>query len=190
MHFPVLKTDNIVLDEITQDDEQWIFDIFSNDEVTQYYDLESFKTLDQAKGLIELVQARFRASCGIRWAIRLVGSETCIGTCGFNSWNKNYQSTVIGYDLNQNYWNRGIMTESLQSIIAFAFKGGLACKDVNRIQADIVPENAASEKVLTKLGFEVEGLLRESAYWKDRFQDLKCFSLLRSDYIINGDNKC
>ncbi len=174
-----------MLDEITHEDLESIFNIFSNDQVTKYYDLESFESLEQATGLIELLQAKFKASCGLRWAIRLVGSDTCIGTCGFNSWNKKYQSTVIGYDLNQDYWNKGIMTESLKSIIAFAFNGGLACKKINRIQADIVPDNKASEQVLRKLGFEEEGLLRESAYWKNSFQNLKCFSLLRRDFMAN-----
>lgn len=40
----------------------------------------------------------------------------------------------------------------------------------------------ASEKVLKKLGFREEGVRLQSAYWKNEYHDLKCFSLLRDDY--------
>lgn len=82
MSFPIITTENLILNEIKQEDVSSIFEIFSNDDVTKYYDLESFKTLEQAENLIKLVTLRFTNLQGIRWAIRFKESNKCIGTCG------------------------------------------------------------------------------------------------------------
>lgn len=184
MKFPILETNKLVLNEIIQNDIEALYELFSNDEVTKYYDLESFQSLQQAEDLIKLVKTRFTKSLGIRWAIRLKGTEKCIGTCGFNSWNQKSHSATIGYDLNKEHWGKGITSEALYGIIQTAFNGMLPCNNINRIQADTVPGNFASEAVLKKLGFKEEGILRQSGYWKNSYHDLKCFSLLRNEFNI------
>jgi len=63
-----------------------------------------------------------------------------------------------------------------------AFSGALPCGPLNRIQADTVPGNHASERLLIRLGFKEEGLRRQSGYWKHAFHDLKCFGLLKSEF--------
>lgn len=49
----------------------------------------------------------------------------------------------------------------------------------HRIQANTIPGNVASEKVLLKLGFKEEGIHRECAYLRGAYHDMKCFGLLR-----------
>ena len=94
-------------------------------------------------------------------------------------------SGVIGYDLHPDYWGKGITTEAVSSVLNLAYSGGLPCGVLNRIQADAVPGNIASEKVLLKLGFKEEGIRRQSGYWKGKYHDLKCFSLLREEFRNN-----
>lgn len=89
---------------------------------------------------------------------------------------------TIGYDLKPAYWNKGIATEALVEIIGVAFSGRLACGPLHRIQADTIPGNIASEKVLRKLGFKGEGTRRESVYVRSPFQYMKCFGLLRPEF--------
>jgi len=45
-------------------------------------------------------------------------------------------------------------------------------------------ENTASVKLLQKLGFLEEGILRGYGYWKGQFHDLRIFSLLKKDYQL------
>lgn len=182
MDFPVFETQRLSLSPLREHDTEAIFQLFSDPEVIRYYDLDVFENREQAKKLIHLFQQRFEQSQGIRWAVRDKTGH-CIGTCGFNSWNKAMHSTVIGYDLNRSYWNQGLMSEALFPIITSAFKGELICSDINRIQADTFPANIASERVLVKLGFIEEGLRRQCAYFKNQFHDLKCFGLLKQDFL-------
>jgi len=180
--FPIIETDRLKLDEIKMDDRESIFDLFSNNDVVKYYDLAAFSHIHQADKLIEMVKARFYDSLGIRWAIRLKDTQQCIGTCGFNSWNLASRSAVIGYDLNRNFWGRGLITEALNCIIKTAFAGNLKCDNINRIQADTVLGNFASEAVLAKLGFRKEGVRRQSGYWKGKYHDLTCYGLLKEEF--------
>ena len=182
MKFPTIKSKRLILDEIRNEDKESVFELFSNLEVTKYYDLVAFENMQQSENIITLVQSRFRDKLGIRWAIRMKDDVKLIGTCGFNSWNAAFRSTVIGYDINRQYWGNGYITEALKHIIKAAFDGKLSCDNINRIQADTIPGNVASEKVLLKLGFSEEGIHRQSAFWKNEYHDLKCFSLLRDEH--------
>lgn len=182
MAFPEIETDRLVLTELQPNDETAIFDLFSNESVIEYYDLEAFTTIEQAHDLISMFRSRHQASAGIRWAIRLKSSGNIVGTCGFNSWSSKMQNAVIGYDLMPVFWGNGYASEAVRAIIQAAFTGKLPCGPLNRIQADTVPGNHASEALLRRLGFKEEGLRRESGYWKNAFHDLKCFGLLRSEF--------
>lgn len=182
MKFPQLNTSRLKLVRLTSDDAEEVFSIFSNDKVIEHYDLGALKQTSQALSLINFFNARYADNTGIRWGIRLKESNRLIGTCGFNSWSPKMKSADIGYDLLPKYWGYGYASEAVSVILKEAFSGGLPCGPLNRIQADTIPGNDASELLLLKLGFKEEGLRRESGYWKGAFHDLKCFGLLESEY--------
>lgn len=182
MPFLEIESERLVLAELQSHDAADIFDLFSNGSVIEYYDLEAFTTIEQARNLISLFKSRYEESAGIRWAIRLKSSDKFVGTCGFNSWSSKMRSAVIGYDLMPSSWGNGYASEAVHAIVLAAFAGKLPCGPLNRIQADTVPGNNASEALLRRLGFKEEGLRRESGYWKNAFHDLKCFGLLRNEF--------
>jgi ribosomal-protein-alanine N-acetyltransferase len=180
--FPVLETNRLRLDKLTSADSNSLFDLFSNNSVVEYYNLEAFTERSQAINLIAFFNYRFKDNSGIRWAIRLKKTNQLIGTCGFNTWSSKMKNTVIGYDLLPNFWGNGFTTEAVNRIVKSAFSGELPCGKLNRIQGDTVPGNSASEAVLLKVGFKEEGIRRQSGYWKNQFHDLKCFGLIKSEY--------
>lgn len=181
MNFPVLKTERLILSEILESDSDAIFSLFRNESVIEYYDLLAFEETSQAKKLIALFKTRFESQLGIRWGIREKEKNKLIGTCGFNSWAVPMKSAVIGYDLDPKYWGKGIAKEAVNEILQAAFSGALPCGPIHRVQADTVPGNDASERLLLTLGFQLEGIRRESGYWKKEFHDLKCFGLLANE---------
>ncbi len=50
--FPILETERLVLRQLRPDDSRDLFQYFSLDEVTKYYDLNSFTDIKQAEELI------------------------------------------------------------------------------------------------------------------------------------------
>ncbi len=86
-------------------------------------------------------------------------------------------SAEIGYWIGEAYWNKGFCTQMLRLIIPEY----LRYTDVLRIYAIVFASNVASEKVLEKLGFTMEGTLRSAIYKNDQFQDARIWSLLKNE---------
>jgi ribosomal-protein-alanine N-acetyltransferase len=127
--------------------------------------------------LIECFSDGFRHKRAIFWGISLKNHFEIIGFCKCEIESPKIRAD-FGYDLRPEYWNRGIMTEALGAVINFTFnKAG-----VNRIEASVSNENNASIKVLEKLGFVKEGVMRKRSYWGGRFYDMVMMSILRSEY--------
>lgn len=185
MKFPEFNSSRLQLNRLTEDDINDVFTIFSNEQVIEYYDLGALTQVSQALSLIKFFNSRYNDNTGVRWGIRLKESKKLIGTCGFNTWSPRMKSADIGYDLLPEYWGHGYASEAVAEILNAAFTGLLPCGKLNRIQADTIPGNHASETLLLRLGFKEEGLRRESGYWKNTFHDLKCFGLLEHEYAKN-----
>lgn len=78
------------------------------------------------------------------------------------------------HDMNTDYWNRGLTTKALNIFMRIV-------KDkynLHRIQATVKLENISSVKVLTKLNFEFEGVLKDYEKWRDEYVDLAMYSRL------------
>jgi ribosomal-protein-alanine N-acetyltransferase len=94
--------------------------------------------------------------------------DRIIGTCSFTDIVRGpVQACQLGYGLDRREQGKGVMTEALQSAIAFAF-GPLA---IHRITASYMPANVRSGKLLERLGFAVEGCARAALFidgaWRD-----------------------
>ncbi|MRN56103.1 GNAT family N-acetyltransferase [Paenibacillus monticola] len=180
-HFPVLETERLVLRQLTQNDSIEIFQYFSLDEVTKFYDLESFTNIEQAEELIQKWNQRFESNQAIRWGITLKSENKVIGTCGFHGWMKNHYKAEIGYELTPKYWRQGFMTEVIEKVIEYGFND----LGLNRIEAFVEPGNMGSRKVLGKIEFTEEGTLKEHFYWRNRFVDTVIYALLKKDYKVH-----
>jgi [ribosomal protein S5]-alanine N-acetyltransferase len=176
--FPQLETKNLVLRRMYATDAEAVFQIFADDEITTFYDLDTFTHIDQATKLIERQADRFERKEGIRWGIARKGDNLIIGTCGYVFVKPSFQAG-LGYDLARSYWRQGLMTEALSAILRFGFER----MELNRIQALVMLGNTASIHLLRKLRFEEEGILREYGFFKGKFHDLRCFSMLKKDYL-------
>ncbi len=177
---PRLESERLVLRAARPEaDLPALYDLFADPTVAQYTDTGPFTSMAEAVEVMNWIGQRFVSKKGMRWAIALKADEDAlIGTAGYNTWHRWNNSATIGYDLMQCCWGQGLMTEALGAILRFGF----AQMGLNRIQAHVMVDNAASARVLTKLGFEQEGVLRHLGYQRGGYVDLCIFSLLRQDW--------
>jgi len=175
--FPTLTTERFILRKIEPSDAGELFQYFSNDEVTRYYDLESFTQIEQALELIERWNNRCIAGEGIRWGIALKENNKIIGSCGYHNWAKEHCKAEIGFEVTPQYWRQGVMTEVLRSVILYGFQQ----MGLHRIEALYDPDNIASKRTLEKAGFHYEGRLRECFFEKGQYVDAEICSLLVKD---------
>ena len=177
--FPQLETSNLILRRMKVTDADAIFEILSDDQVTQYYDDASFTDVSQAGDQIQAWENGFVNRRCIRWGIVRKDDDRIIGSCGYYGFHLWHMRASIGYELARPFWRQGIMTEALHAIIDLGF-GEMG---LNRIEAVVMPENKASIKLLEKLGLNNEGLLKEYENWDHKgFVDLCMFSCLRKTW--------
>ncbi|XP_062177927.1 uncharacterized protein LOC133882723 [Alnus glutinosa] len=86
----------------------------------------------------------------------------------------------VGYALAAAYWGQGIAARAVKMAIAQGLK---EFPDVIRFQALVELENKASQRVLEKLGFLREGVLRKYSLNKGKSRDMVMYSLLSTDPI-------
>lgn len=87
---------------------------------------------------------------------------------------------TIGYALAAEYWGRGIATRAVEMAVLEGFR---EFPHFVRIQGLVLIENKASQRVLEKLGFTKEGILRKYTYNKGEVRDLIMYSILSSDLV-------
>lgn len=183
--FPKLKSCRLILNQVQSQDDKDVFEILSDEEVVKFYDLEAFTHLSQASELIIDDLQKYQNGTHLRWAVRDKCTYEFIGSIGIKYIDDNH-SAILGYEFKKSTWGKGIATEALKQVIHFLLKDDMQQtyenKNINRIHAYTMQGNLASEKVLTKLGFQKEGLLRQHGFWKGRYHDLNIFSILKSDF--------
>jgi [ribosomal protein S5]-alanine N-acetyltransferase len=78
-----------------------------------------------------------------------------------------FRSCFLGYSMAQNQNGKGFMTEALAAVVQLAF-GHLK---LHRLEANIMPRNTGSIRVVEKLGFVCEGTspkyLKINGAWED-----------------------
>ncbi|MFN8134152.1 MAG: GNAT family protein [Bacteroidales bacterium] len=84
-------------------------------------------------------------------------------------------SAEIGYFIGEPYWNKGIVTRAVNLITDYGFNTlGIA-----RIQTGVFEYNLASQRVLEKCGFMMEGIFRKSVLKQGKLWDEVRFALLK-----------
>lgn len=173
--FPVIETKRLKLRLMASKDAEDVFSIFSSEDVTKYYGMYPMKDISEAEVLIEKFKKSFESFNSIRWGIELKDCNKIIGTCGYHNWNKRHFRAEVGYELNNKFWGNGYAKEAVLAIIEYGFNK----MSLERIEAVVYPENIVSENMLKKMNFVYEGYLRKYAYFRDKFQDLNMFSLIK-----------
>lgn len=87
------------------------------------------------------------------------------------------QYATIGYWMGECHAGNGYMAEALQGMVHHAF-GPL---DLSRIQAACLPGNAASRRVLEKVGFKYEGVARSYLQIAGKWRTHVLYANLRHD---------
>lgn len=115
-------------------------------------------TVDDARAWLERHRTPPEADrLSHRWMICLALSGQPIGNCGIHM-DLKHRRGVLGYLLHPDHWKHGYITEAVGAVIDYAFTRHEPA--LVRIEADHYTDNPASARVLEKLGFEREGVLR------------------------------
>lgn len=118
------------------------------------------------------------------WAIVWKENNKVIGSISLKDDVKRFVTgaKMIGYSISEDYWGKGIMTETVNCVLEYAFK---------ETEAVLVAVyhfhfNQRSKRVIEKCGFIYEGKMRCSyEMYNGEIYDDYCYSILREEYLLN-----
>lgn len=100
--------------------------------------------------------------------------DTFVGCCSLLPQNDVYRiNAEIGYWIGEPYWGKGFATDAVKQAVKFAFKE----LNLLRIYAHIYEYNIGSMKVLEKVGFEKDAIIKSSVIKERKIIDEHLYSI-------------
>jgi [ribosomal protein S5]-alanine N-acetyltransferase len=175
---PTLHTARLRLRPFDESDADALFALHGNADVLRYWDSPPWSEPARAEGFITACRQMAEAGTGVRLAMDRASGGAFLGWCSLTRWNPDYRSAALGYCLGEAAWGHGYATEAARALLQWAFD----TLDLNRVQAETDTRNAASARVLEKLGFVREGMLREDCIVNGEVSDSWVYGLLERDW--------
>lgn len=182
-----LSTPRLRLRPLTNADAPALFAIHADPKFTRFWSSPPWTALAQAEQLIAQDQIDLAAGEHIRLGIVRKEDGALLGSCTLYKIHIANRRAEIGYGLGPAFWGAGYAQEAVRALLDFGFAdaaaGGLG---LHRVEADIDPENQGSAKLLERLGFSLEGRLRERWIVAGVISDSAIYGLLQRDWRAAG----
>jgi RimJ/RimL family protein N-acetyltransferase len=176
---PVLETARLRLRPYRADDAEAMFQLYSDPRVMRYWSFPPWVELAQARAYLQHALAGMDSGDIFPWAIADRDSDLLIGALTLFSLHAAQLRAEVGYSLSPDWQGRGLAAEALRCALAHAIDElGLV-----RVEADIDPRNQASCRLVERLGFAREGLLRKRWRVNGEICDTAFYGLLAEEFI-------
>jgi ribosomal-protein-serine acetyltransferase len=153
---------------------------------TQYNIIDSNREFfRQWLGWVDSMQSVYDSSCWMQrtkekeltlssMTFHILYKDLLVGQINLFDLSEGSLGGEIGYWLDKDYNGKGIMTQSVRSMLQFGFK----TLELHRIVIKAAVGNTKSKAIPQKLGFTFEGIAYESTMIYDRYLDMEIYSML------------
>jgi ribosomal-protein-alanine N-acetyltransferase len=111
-------------------------------------------TQEQVKARLEREIAMLQSSNIQYWPVFLLHTGELAGCAGLRPYGDDDRIRELGFHFRPEFWSQGLAQEAARAVIAFAFE----TLGVESLFTGHQPANAASERLIKKLGFHFTGL--------------------------------
>ena len=136
-----------------RDAEPWLAMVNDLD-VNRYLPRGPLPTLDSFRSVIERRHVMERDRGHALWAVDSKETGSFVGQCGLVPVEGKGPEIDLAYHFNKASWGKGYATEAATAVLAY----GLGPLGLDRVIAVVMPENAASCRVVEKAGLRFEGV--------------------------------
>jgi ribosomal-protein-alanine N-acetyltransferase len=173
-----LTTSRLYLRPLRDDDASALFAIYSDPRIMRFWSSPPWTDIASAQEKITRNLSGMTTGSSVGFGIFSLADDQLLGTCDLFHLDQQCRRGEVGYGLAFEAWGQGYMQESMLALLDYGFKE----LQLNRIEADIDPGNEASAKLLTRMGFQLEGLLRERWIVGGEKSDSAMYGLLLSEW--------
>lgn len=173
-----IETERLILRPVTPEVYKSIISSNTDEEIKAFFGFTADEELTAEKEKFSKGLTTFNKSF-LYFQLLDKNLKKLVGWCGYHSWYFIHYRAEIGYGLYEDIYKRkGLMKEALKPIIRYGFEA----MQLNRIEAYIGPDNAASLQLAERIGFTREALLKEHYYTNGIIEDSVMYALLKKDY--------
>ncbi|MBE2280370.1 MAG: GNAT family N-acetyltransferase [Ignavibacteriaceae bacterium] len=170
----LLKSDEVLVRYLNEDDFYTVVKYANNKKIANFLK-DNFPNPYKYEHIEEFYIATTLASEITNFAI--ANEKEFAGMIGFNYLKDIKRFTAeIGYWVAEPYWGKGYASTALSLVSNYIFSK----KNVSRIQAEVRADNIASIKVLEKVGFTLEGVLKESFFKNGKMYDSLLYAKMKN----------
>jgi ribosomal-protein-alanine N-acetyltransferase len=161
----VLDTERVRLRPFTRDDIDALWPVVSDPDFPKMMSWAAHGDREVTAGFIAATLDELAGNTGVTWAIERAGRAIgCIAldsiTWALRAWR--VDRAELGYWLAPAHWGQGLMTEAAAAVVRCAFQ----TIGLHKLKVGCISENAASRRVIEKLGFRFVGRLEDDV-WRD-----------------------
>lgn len=152
----ILETERLRLRKISEDDAEFILRLLNEPSFIENIGDRQVRSLEDARRYIRdgPVASYEKFGFGL-WMVVLKESGVSLGMCGLLK-RDSLEDIDLGYAFLPEYWSQGFASEAARATLDYA-SHKLAAK---RVLAITNPDNQGSIRVLEKLGFRSQGLIK------------------------------
>ena len=148
-HFPEIVTKQLLLRKLKNSDWEMISYLRSDKEVNEFVKRPTAESKEKALEFILKTNKGIDDQNLYYWVITEKNKSEMIGSICLWNFSQDQKSAEAGYDLGPEFQRKGIMGESLKSVLEFGFEK----LDLDIIEAYTHKNNESSKKLLEKNGF-------------------------------------
>ena len=172
------RTARLVLRPLAAPDAGALLALFSDPEVMRYWSCAPWTGVKQAHDYIAGARKDLASGAMLRLGVELGATGDLIGQIALHHFDQQNRRCDVGYALSRAHWGRGYLGEAMTAMLEHGFEA----LELNRVEADVDPRNTASARLLERIGFAREGLLRERWIVAGEVCDTAFYGLLKSDW--------
>lgn len=173
--FPVLDTPRLHLRQVTLSDAPALYANVTT--VQDWWAASEIESLAATRRRISAEQRCWARGTRLRWGVTLKPKTEVLGAVELSEFRRASRAE-IGYWLARPYWHHGLMAEALTTVLRYSFD----VMNLHRVYAITLTNNHSSIALLTKVGFQAEGLLRQHSFRQGRWQDALMLGALAEDF--------
>jgi len=158
----IAQTERLIIRNWRDDDAQPLAEIGSDVRFVRYLQGRPW-TIDDAVGMISNCRKVEEAIGATLWALEDREDGALVGYCGLGVTNASCVRAdliEIGWGIERSRWGRGLATEAAAAVLSL----GRRRFESSRLVAKCHADNAASERVMVRIGLRRAGLVRYLEY--------------------------
>lgn len=176
--FAELRTGRLLVRPVARTDLPDLLEVNGDDEVTCFLPYASWRGADDASAWFDRMEALRAGGTAQQLVIERSADRKVIGGVLLFKFDEGSARLELGYVIGRLCWRQGYAREALRAVCDHCFDA----LGIRRIEAEVNPDNVASNQLLLSLGFVREGLLRRRWVAKGRAYDTVIYGCLAQEW--------